>query len=54
MLDVPVKILALIYEHRWRIEVFFRALKHLLGCRHPRSHHPDGIKIQTYCAIIAC
>jgi hypothetical protein len=29
-------------------------LKHLLGCRHLLSHHAEGIKIQTYCAIIAC
>ena len=54
LLDVPAEIIALIYEHRWQIEVFFRTFKHLLGCRHLLSHHPDGIKIQTYCAIIAC
>ena len=54
LLDIPAEIIALIYEHRWQIEVFFRTFKHLLGCRHLLSHHPDGIKIQTYCAIIAC
>ena len=54
LLDVPAEIIALLYEHRWQIEVFFRTFKHLLGCRHLLSHHPDGIKIQTYCAIIAC
>jgi hypothetical protein len=53
-LDVPAEIIALLYEHRWAIELFFRMFKHLLGCRHLLSHHPDGIKIQTYCAIIAC
>lgn len=53
-LDVPAEIIALLYQHRWTIEVFFRTFKHLLGCRHLLSHHPDGIKIQTYCAIIAC
>ena len=33
LLDVPAEIIALIYEHRWQIEVFFRTFKHLLGCR---------------------
>lgn len=54
LLDVPAEIVALIDQDRWQIEVFFRTFKHLLGCRHLLSHHPDGIKIQTYCAIIAC
>jgi hypothetical protein len=26
----------------------------VLGCRHLLSHAPNGIEIQTYCAIIAC
>ncbi len=26
----------------------------MLGCRHLLSHDPQGIEIQTYCAIIAC
>ena len=54
LLDVPAEIIALLYQYRWTIEIFFRMFKHLLGCRHLLSHHPDGIKIQTYCAIIAC
>ncbi len=54
LMDVPAEIIALIYRHRWSIEVFFRFFKHILGCRHLLSHHPARIKIQTYCAIIAC
>jgi hypothetical protein len=54
MLDVPAEIIALIYIHRWKIEIFFRFFKHLLGCRHLLSHNENGIEIQTYCAIIAC
>jgi len=34
--------------------VLFRFFKHRLGCRHLLSDSPKGIKIQTYCAIIAC
>ena len=33
LLDVPAEIIALLYQHRWQIEVFFRTFKHLLGCR---------------------
>jgi hypothetical protein len=54
LLDVPPEIIALIYQHRWLIELFFRFFKHVLGCRHLLSQHPQGMEIQTYCAIIAC
>jgi hypothetical protein len=54
LLDLPAWIIALIYRHRWSIEIFFRFFKHVLGCRHLLSHDPVGIEIQTYCAIIAC
>lgn len=54
LLDVPASIIALIYRYRWTIEIFFRFFKHVLGCRHLLSHDENGIKIQTYCAIIAC
>ncbi len=54
MLDVPAEIIALIYQYRWTIEIFFRFFKHILGCRHLISHSANGIEIQTYCAIIAC
>lgn len=54
LLDVPAEIIALIYQYRWTIEIFFRMFKHLLGCRHLLSHNENGIRIQVYCAIIAC
>jgi len=54
LLDVPPEIIGLIYRNRWLIELFFRFFKHVLGCRHLLSQHPQGIEIQTYCAIIAC
>ncbi len=52
--EVPAEIIALIYRHRWAIEIFFRFFKQVLGCRHLLSHKPEGILIQMYCAIIAC
>ena len=52
LLDVPAEIVALLYQHRFTIELFFRFFKHLLGCRHLLSDKPDGLRIQVYCAII--
>jgi hypothetical protein len=54
LLDVPAWVIALIYQYRWTVEIFFRFFKHILGCRHLISHDENGIEIQTYCAIIAC
>jgi len=54
LLDVPADVIALMYQHRWAIETFFRFFKHVLGCRHLLSHSTNGIQIQTYAAIIAC
>lgn len=54
LLDVPAEIIAAIYQQRWTIEVFFRFLKHILGCRHLLSTCQAGIEIQMYMAIIAC
>lgn len=51
---VPAEIIALLYQHRFTIELFFRFFKHLLGCRHLLSDKPEGLRIQVYCAIIAC
>lgn len=54
LLDVPAEVIGFIYQSRWLIEIFFRFLKHILGCRHLLSTDPVGIEIQAYCAIIAC
>lgn len=54
LMDVPAEIIALLYHYRWKIEIFFRYFKHLLGCRHLLSHSQNGIELQVYCAIIAC
>jgi hypothetical protein len=54
LLDVPAWVIGLAYRYRWTIEVFFRFLKHILGCRHLLSTQKEGIEIQVYMAIIAC
>jgi hypothetical protein len=54
LIDVPAEVIAGIYRLRWSIELFFRFLKHVLGCRHLLSTKGEGITIQIYCALIAC
>ena len=53
-MDLPAEVVGLIYRCRWQIETFFRMFKHLLGCRHQLSYCEDGIRLQTYAAILAC
>lgn len=53
-LEVPAWLIAALYELRWTIELYFRIIKQLLGCRHLLSHKPAGAMIQMYMAIIAC
>ena len=52
--DLDADVIALIFKHRWMIEIFFRFFKHVLGCRHLLSYYQNGIELQTYAAIIAC
>ena len=52
--DLDADVIALIFKHRWAVEVFFRFFKHVLGCRHLLSYDQNGIELQTYAAIIAC
>jgi hypothetical protein len=52
--EVPAHIIAFLYQYRWTIEVFFRFLKQILGCRHLLSTRIEGIQIQMYAAVICC
>jgi hypothetical protein len=52
--DLDADVIALIFKHRWAIEIFFRFFKHVLGCRHLLSQCENGIEIQMYSAILAC
>lgn len=44
---------SLLYKERWRIELFFRWVKCILGCRHWLAESPQGVAIQLYLALIA-
>lgn len=52
-LDLPAELIAIAYRYRWQIELFFRWLKCVLGCRHLLCENPAGVLLQVYCAIIA-
>jgi hypothetical protein len=44
---------AWLYQQRWQIELFFRWIKCILGCRHWLAESPEGVAIQIYLALIA-
>ena len=52
--DVPAHVIAFLYQYRWTIEIFFRFLKQVLGCRHLLSTRRPGVQIQVYAAVICC
>jgi hypothetical protein len=52
-LDLDAELVALGYRFRWTVELFFRWLKCILGCRHLLANSRDGVTIQVYLAIIA-
>jgi Transposase DDE domain len=41
------------YRHRWQVELFFRWLKCILGCRHWLAESEPGVALQVYLALIA-
>jgi Transposase DDE domain len=52
-LDLAAELVALGYRFRWTVELFFRWLKCILGCRHLLANSPQGVTIQVYLAMIA-
>jgi hypothetical protein len=46
-------LVGLMYRKRWDIELFFRWMKCILGCRHFFAESPEGVAIQLYLALIA-
>ena len=52
-LDLDAELVALAYRYRWAVELFFRWVKCVLGCRHLLSQGVNGVRIQVYAALIA-
>ena len=51
--DLEADLVSLIYRHRWQIELFFKWIKCILGCRHCLAESEAGMTIQIYSALIA-
>ena len=47
------ELIGLLYRYRWKVELFFRWLKCILGCRHWLAESPAGVALQVYLALIA-
>ena len=68
-LDLPAELVVLLYRYRWHaegqapsgvrpaltgvVELFFKWLKCVMGCRHLVAESEDGVKMQVYAALIA-
>jgi hypothetical protein len=52
-IDLSAEAIALCYQKRWQIELFFRWFKCILGCQHLLALSQNGVTIQVYCALIA-
>jgi len=50
---LPAELVSQLYRQRWKIELFFRWIKCILGCRHWLAESPAGAAIQIYLALIA-
>jgi len=49
----PPEMIVHFYKHRWQVELFFRWLKCILGCRHWLAESERGVALQVYLALIA-
>jgi hypothetical protein len=51
--EMPAEMVSLIYKNRWQVELFFRWVKCIMGCRHFMAQSEQGVSIQLYLALIA-
>lgn len=53
LLDVPARVVAKLYRHRWQVELFFRWLKSYANFGHLISHSREGVETHFYVTVIA-
>ena len=51
--ELPAALVVMLYRKRWQIELFFRWIKCLLGCRHWLAESREGATTQLYLTLIA-
>jgi len=52
-LDLPAELIVLLYKYRPHVELFFKWLKCVMGCRHLVAESEEGVTMQVYAALIA-
>ena len=52
-MDLDVELIALLYRHRWQVELFFRWFKKVLQADRLLALSQGGMTIVVYCALIA-
>jgi hypothetical protein len=52
LVDVPAAVIALLYQLRWQIELFFRWLKCYANFNHLISHSKQGVLLNFYVVVI--
>ena len=52
LMDVDVELIALLYRHRWTVELFFRWFKKVLQADRLLALSENGLTIVIYCALI--
>jgi len=52
-LDLDAERVALASRYRWAVELFFRWVQWVLGCRHLLRQTANGVRMQVYVALIA-
>lgn len=51
--DLSAAVVSDLYRQRWQVELFFRWIKCILGCRHWLAESPAGVAAQIYLSLIA-
>ena len=52
LLTIPAHIIAILYKHRWQIELFFRWLKCLANFNHLIGQSREGVLLNFYVVMI--
>jgi hypothetical protein len=51
--ELPAALVVMLYRRRWQVELFFRWIKCLLGCKHWLAESRQGVTLQLYLTLIA-
>ena len=50
---LPTELVPAVYRLRWRIEIFFRQMKQMLGLKRVHSMNVNAVLVELFCALIA-